>query len=174
MTGRRAGVHTLAPSVRGLKLHPVAHRFLNRHFQGVIIGVTLIRQIMDLAIMVVDSRRRIAKVRIVAGYGIRIGLIAYSWNIDVSDYVDLRIEISSRRQRRRRDIRIIGPEGFVHAPRAYVTHHRGHVADQFTLDIEVPLHDVTAMGILLGVTPAFFSPAIANRRGKRYYIAQCS
>src|ERR1700730_10305119 len=57
MTGRRAGIHTLAPGERGLKLDSVAHRFLNSHLEGVLLGVTFIGQAADAAKIVVDFRR---------------------------------------------------------------------------------------------------------------------
>src|ERR1700724_1243795 len=60
MTGRRAGIHTLAPGERGLKLDPVAHHFLNCQLEGVIIGFTFIVQAADAAKLFVDSRWRIA------------------------------------------------------------------------------------------------------------------
>src|SRR6202030_1152061 len=74
------------------------------------------------------------------------------------------------RQGRLRDIRVIYAERLVNTSRSYVTHHGRQIADNLMLDIEVPLRDVTAMRVLLGVTPALLIPTVS--RPRRYW-EQC-
>src|SRR5438309_3476539 len=154
MTGSRAGIHTLAPGERSLNLDPVAHCLLNCRFEGVVIGVAFVMQKTDAAKPLVDSRRR---------DGVPVGVIescralANGCTADTlsSGDVNLRKEIPERRLCRKHDICIIHPERFVHTARAYVTHHQRQVPDQFTLNVQVPLHDVTAMSILFNVIRTF-------------------
>ena len=63
------------------------------------------------------------------------------------------------------DIHVIDPDWQVHTIRAHVTEQRGHAWQHFALHIQVPLHNVIAMGMLLNEVAEF---------GRRTDTCECS
>ena len=105
----------------------MAHLLLHSYFQGIVEGVAGVKQAFNRAIGGVERRST------PHGRGEKVPL---------------------RSLRRDHNVQVIDFEWLVNSARTYVTHHCRQVRDQFALHIEIPLHDVAAVGVVLDVTPA--------------------
>ena len=122
--GAISSINGPAPGIAASDLKPVTHVLLDLSFEAVEIGVVVPRESIHAADAGADRARRACQ-RPQIGRG---------RTVDRLGRVD-----------------VIGSEKLVHTPRPDVGSHRSQVRQDFVLDIEVPLHQVIALGVGLNI-----------------------
>ncbi len=139
-----AHIDALAPGVAALRLKSVAHPFCNARLKALVIGTGTPREQANGTDVGIEPRAGDGAALCAGRQEARSARIAIPiWSA--------RPEVADRRQRWNHHVAVIGAERLMDVVHAHIRDHGGQVPADFALNIEVPVHDVIAVGILFDV-----------------------